>query len=89
MELVPAVERARLFVRLALHDAPGLGAGHGPMGHQFVREDAMVDGPSLNQVTVGCRDYAASVGFLQGARACNRSSIAHPTAMRGLRCPMA
>lgn len=63
MELVHAVERARLFVRLALLDAPGLGDGHGPMGHQFVREDAMVAGPSLNQVTVGSRDYAASVDF--------------------------
>ncbi len=63
MELAAAVERARLFVRLALHDAPGLGQGHGPMGHQSVREDAMVAGPSLNQVTVGCRDYAASVDF--------------------------
>lgn len=63
MELVPAIVRARLFVRLALLDAPGLGQGHGPMGHQSVREDAMVAGPSLNQVTVGCRDYAASVDF--------------------------
>lgn len=63
MQLVPAIERARTFVRLALHDAPGLGQGHGPMGHQSVREDAMVAGPSLNQVTVGCRDYAASVDF--------------------------
>lgn len=63
MELVPAIERARVFVRLALLDAPGLGQGHGPMGHQAVREDAMVAGPSLNHVTVGCRNYAASVDF--------------------------
>jgi hydroxymethylpyrimidine/phosphomethylpyrimidine kinase len=63
MDLIPAIERARLFVRLALLDAPGLGQGHGPMGHQSVREDAMVSGPSLNQVTVGCRDYASSVDF--------------------------
>lgn len=63
MELVPAIERARLFVRLALRDAPGLGHGHGPMGHQSVREDAMVSGPSLNHVTVGYRDYAASINF--------------------------
>ncbi len=65
MDLVPAIERARLFVRLALHDAPGLGQGHGPMGHQSVREDAMVAGPSLNQVTVGCRDYRSSVDFYE------------------------
>jgi hydroxymethylpyrimidine/phosphomethylpyrimidine kinase len=63
MELVPAIERARLFVRLALRDAPGLGQGHGPMGHQSLREDAMVACPSLNHVTVGCRDYAASLDF--------------------------
>jgi hydroxymethylpyrimidine/phosphomethylpyrimidine kinase len=63
MELVPAIARARLFVRLALREAPGFGQGHGPMGHQSVREDAMVAGPSLNHVTVGCRDYSASVIF--------------------------
>lgn len=63
MEIVPAIERARLFVRLALRDAPGLGHGHGPMGHQSVREDAMVADPSLNHVTMGCRDYTASVNF--------------------------
>lgn len=61
--LEQSIERARLFVRLALHDAPGLGQGHGPMGHQYVREDAMVEGPSLNQVTVGCTNYSASVDF--------------------------
>jgi hydroxymethylpyrimidine/phosphomethylpyrimidine kinase len=63
MELIPAIERARVFVRLALLGAPGLGQGHGPMGHQAVREDAMVAGPSLNHITVGCRNYAASVDF--------------------------
>lgn len=63
LSLQQSVERARLFVRLALHDAPGLGQGHGPMGHGSVREDAMVAGPSLNQVTLGCRDYASSVDF--------------------------
>lgn len=61
--LEQSIDRARLFVRLALHDAPGLGQGHGPMGHQYVREDAMVEGPSLNQVTVGSTNYAASVDF--------------------------
>ncbi len=63
MSLEASIARARLFVRLALQDAPGLGHGHGPMGHQFVREDAMVEGPSLNQVTVGSSNYAASVSF--------------------------
>ena len=65
MELSSAIERARLFVRLALHDAPGLGQGHGPMGHQYVREDAMIAGPSLNQVTVGSRNYASMVDFYE------------------------
>jgi hydroxymethylpyrimidine/phosphomethylpyrimidine kinase len=63
MALIEAIDRARLFVRLALHEASGLGQGHGPMGHQMVREDAMVPGPSLNQVTVGAREYASSVLF--------------------------
>jgi hydroxymethylpyrimidine/phosphomethylpyrimidine kinase len=63
MSLEQSISRARLFVRLALHDAPGLGQGHGPMGHQFVREDALVDGPSLNHVTVASSNYAAMVDF--------------------------
>jgi hydroxymethylpyrimidine/phosphomethylpyrimidine kinase len=37
MTLQAAIERARLFVRAALEAAPGLGQGHGPMGHQSVR----------------------------------------------------
>ncbi|NJS14293.1 MAG: bifunctional hydroxymethylpyrimidine kinase/phosphomethylpyrimidine kinase [Sphingopyxis sp.] len=63
MSAEAAVDRAIEFVRLALRDAPGLGGGHGPMAHQRVREDAMVAGASLNQITVGADDYAASVGF--------------------------
>ena len=37
LDLVAAVEQARLFVRAALEAAPGFGAGHGPLGHQAVR----------------------------------------------------
>jgi len=37
MELEAAIERARLFVRTAMLEAPGLGSGHGPMGHGRVR----------------------------------------------------
>ena len=37
VELVEAIAQARQFVRLALQNAPGLGRGHGPMGHQRVR----------------------------------------------------
>ena len=55
------------FVRLAILEAPGFGQGHGPLGHQGVRdfwdEDEVVPGASLNQVTVGATDYAASVDF--------------------------
>jgi hydroxymethylpyrimidine/phosphomethylpyrimidine kinase len=55
------------FVRLAILEAPGFGEGHGPLGHQGVRdfwdEDEVVPGISLNQVTVGTSDYVASVGF--------------------------
>jgi len=60
--LTDAITVARRFVRMALREAPGLGGGHGPMGHQAVRLD---EGPSLrlNQVTIGSNDYAASVRF--------------------------
>ncbi len=58
-----AVDRGIGFVRLALHSAPGLGQGHGPMGQQCVRNDAMLQRASLNQVTVGADDYGASVAF--------------------------
>jgi hydroxymethylpyrimidine/phosphomethylpyrimidine kinase len=36
LPLIDAITRARLFVRAALMAAPGLGQGHGPMGHQAV-----------------------------------------------------
>lgn len=35
LDLVEAIERARKYVREALALAPGLGAGHGPMGAPF------------------------------------------------------
>jgi hydroxymethylpyrimidine/phosphomethylpyrimidine kinase len=35
--LVEAVSRARAYVRAAMEAAPGLGAGHGPMGHGLGR----------------------------------------------------
>lgn len=38
MSLTAAIERARRFVRAAILAAPGFGKGHGPMGHQAVRE---------------------------------------------------
>jgi len=60
--LVQAVERARLFVRMALHEAPGLGKGHGPLGQQSVRLDTGL-GLRLNQVTVTGKDYAKMVDF--------------------------
>ena len=65
MPLEPAIARARDFVRLALLDAPGLGAGHGPMGQQFVRNDGLFTGPALNQITLPATDYAASVAFFK------------------------
>jgi hydroxymethylpyrimidine/phosphomethylpyrimidine kinase len=63
MPLTAAIARARDFVRLALHNAPALGQGHGPMGQQHVRNDGLFTGPALNQVTLPSRDYAASVAF--------------------------
>jgi hydroxymethylpyrimidine/phosphomethylpyrimidine kinase len=64
-ELLEAVARARHFVRIAMRDAPGLGRGHGPMGHQAVRLDfnASFFEPMLNQVTVPADDLAASERF--------------------------
>ncbi|MEO6225801.1 MAG: bifunctional hydroxymethylpyrimidine kinase/phosphomethylpyrimidine kinase [Sphingomicrobium sp.] len=60
--LTDAVARAREFVRVALHDAPGLGAGAGPIGQARVRLDVGA-GPRLNQVTVTGTDYQRSVDF--------------------------
>ena len=37
LSLSSAIARARLYVRAALKAAPGLGSGHGPMGHNFGR----------------------------------------------------
>ena len=57
-----AVARAREFVRVALHDAPDLGEGAGPMGHGRVRLDVGA-GPRLNQVTITGTHYRRSVEF--------------------------
>ena len=63
MTLADSVARARVFVLLALREAPGFGRGHGPMGHQAVRLDTDLGGPMLNQVTVPLADYDASAAF--------------------------
>ena len=60
--LADAVARAREFVRVALHDAPDLGQGAGPMGQARVRLDVGA-GPRLNQVTVTGTNYERSVDF--------------------------
>jgi hydroxymethylpyrimidine/phosphomethylpyrimidine kinase len=60
--LADAVARAREFVRVALHDAPGLGQGSGPIGQARVRLDVGA-GPRLNQVTVTGTNYERSVEF--------------------------
>jgi hydroxymethylpyrimidine/phosphomethylpyrimidine kinase len=60
--LPDAVARAREFVRIALHDAPGLGQGAGPIGQARVRLD-VGDGPRLNQVTVTGTNFERSVDF--------------------------
>jgi hydroxymethylpyrimidine/phosphomethylpyrimidine kinase len=62
LALTEAVERSRLFVRMALHEAPGLGQGHGPLGQQRVRLDTGM-GLRLNQVTVTGTDYDKMVTF--------------------------
>ncbi len=62
LSLAEAVERSRLFVRMALHEAPGLGRGAGPLGQQRVRLDTGL-GLRLNQVTVTGKDYDSMVAF--------------------------
>ena len=67
LSLEQATGRARSFVRLALREAPGFGAGNGPMGHERVRLD--LPPPSqlmLNQLTLPAGDYEASVRFYRG-----------------------
>ena len=44
LPLEQAIVEAREFVRQALLAAPGFGAGHGPMGHQDVRERRFLRG---------------------------------------------
>ncbi|WP_313668973.1 bifunctional hydroxymethylpyrimidine kinase/phosphomethylpyrimidine kinase [Sandarakinorhabdus sp.] len=63
LSLPEAVKRARIYVRLALRSAPGLGQGHGPMGHGQVINDITAPAPALNQITVPATDYAASIAF--------------------------
>ncbi len=65
LPLPQAIERARVFVRLALHAAPGHGGGHGPMGHGDVRLDATLPGAMLNQLTLPMTDAAATRAFYQ------------------------
>ena len=60
--LADAVARGREFVRVALHDAVGLGQGSGPLSQERVRLDVGA-GPRLNQVTVTGTNYARSVEF--------------------------
>lgn len=63
-----AVARARQFVRIALQDAPGLGGGHGPMGHHKVRLD-LGPGIRLNQMTLpmaaGSEAFYRTLGLTQ------------------------
>jgi hydroxymethylpyrimidine/phosphomethylpyrimidine kinase len=60
--LTNAVERARTFVRVALHSAPELGEGPGPIGQGDVRLDVGA-GPRLNQITLTGTNYERSVEF--------------------------
>lgn len=63
MPMAAAVARARDFVRLSLLGAPGLGGGCGPMGQGGVRNEALLGGPVLNQITLLARHYESSVAF--------------------------
>jgi hydroxymethylpyrimidine/phosphomethylpyrimidine kinase len=64
LPLAGAVERARIFVRLALREAPGLGGGNGPMGQQKLVLDLPPPGAlMLNHITLPASDYEASTAF--------------------------
>lgn len=63
LSLGEAIDRARLFVRVALREAPGFGVGHGPMGHHRVRLDSDLGGATPNQITLPACDHAASLAF--------------------------
>lgn len=60
--IADSVSRAREFVRVALHEGPGLGKGYGPIGQAAVRLDVGA-GPRLNQVTVTGTNYERSTDF--------------------------
>ena len=64
LDLPDAIARARLFVRLALRGAPGLGHGHGPIGQGGVRLD-LAPTMRLNQISVPVGDLAASRDFYE------------------------
>lgn len=64
VDLANAVARARDFVRLSMLEAPGLGAGHGPMGQGAVRLDG-IGNLMLNQVTLCMDDFDASFAFYE------------------------
>ncbi|MCM8556589.1 bifunctional hydroxymethylpyrimidine kinase/phosphomethylpyrimidine kinase [Sphingomicrobium sediminis] len=62
-----SIDRARMYVRMGLHEAPGLGQGHGPLGLSKVRLDVgeavKSTPPRLNQLTVTGIDYDKMVEF--------------------------
>ena len=68
LDMADAIARARLFVRLAMREAPGLGGGNGPMGQGRVRLD-IGDDLRLNHalLPVGehgpARDFYARLGL--------------------------
>jgi hydroxymethylpyrimidine/phosphomethylpyrimidine kinase len=64
LDLPEAIGRARQFVRLALRAAPGIGGGHGPMGHASVRLDFGAS-PRLNQISVPVVDFPSSRDFYE------------------------
>jgi hydroxymethylpyrimidine/phosphomethylpyrimidine kinase len=64
LPLRPAVVRGRQFVMMALRDAPGLGQGHGPLGHHKVRLDLGGE-VRLNQVTLPAEDLEESRCFYE------------------------
>ena len=80
--LADAVARAREFVRVALHDAPELGQGAGPIGHGRVRLDVGAR-PAAQPGHGDRQELRASRSISTASSASSRSSTARELIMRG------
>jgi len=62
-DLRAAVDSASMFVRAALQEGRHFKGPNGPVMHLNITLDGGISGTRLNQISLGCSDYAASVAF--------------------------